>query len=409
VSARVAYSATLNMRRETVLFLSSLLHAERRRRGTRKGRRSLGCFTRAVLILRWFIDGTRITQLRGLARDLGVRLLEADGRRVRLTPAAYTVLDHADTLFAQWERARADLAAHRRGVSDEVRFAAVSSALAALVVPAAARLRAEHPGLAVRMAEQESEKVFALLPAHRTDIAVVIPTADGPPPDDPRFDQRALLEEPQDPLVPPAHPLAGDGTAELAAAACDPWIGSPGRADQHHLMLTACAAAGFTPRIAHHRRLALAWAQRASRSPTGSTATWCPAHGNARGRSSTPPTVRAKQADDRRADLVLTQRTGIPLLPAETAVGGKIFTIFEGTSEIQRLVIGRTVRGLAGPVAAPRVTGIAWCSGSGWEACRPAFGEGPSVSVVSRSFPARCRVRADRLNQPNTRRWISRR
>jgi hypothetical protein len=36
------------MRRERVLFLSSLLHAERRRRGTRKGRRSLGCFIQAV-------------------------------------------------------------------------------------------------------------------------------------------------------------------------------------------------------------------------------------------------------------------------------------------------------------------------------------------------------------------------
>jgi hypothetical protein len=63
VSSSVTYSATLDMRRETVLFLSSLLHAERRRRGTRRGRRALGCFAQAVLILRWFIDGTRIAQL----------------------------------------------------------------------------------------------------------------------------------------------------------------------------------------------------------------------------------------------------------------------------------------------------------------------------------------------------------
>lgn len=48
VSSRVAYSATPNMRRETVLFLSSLPHPERRRLGTRKGRRSLGCFTQPV-------------------------------------------------------------------------------------------------------------------------------------------------------------------------------------------------------------------------------------------------------------------------------------------------------------------------------------------------------------------------
>jgi hypothetical protein len=36
----------------------------------------------------------------------------------------------------------------------------------------------------------------------------------------------------------------------------------------------------------------------------------------------------------------------MPRLPAKPAVGGKIFTIFEGTSEIQRLVIGRTITGL---------------------------------------------------------------
>ncbi|RBQ12157.1 IS5/IS1182 family transposase [Spongiactinospora rosea] len=59
----VTYSATLDVRRETVQFLSALLHAERRRRGTRRGRRALGCFAQAVLILRWFCDGTRIRQL----------------------------------------------------------------------------------------------------------------------------------------------------------------------------------------------------------------------------------------------------------------------------------------------------------------------------------------------------------
>lgn len=49
-----------------MLFLARLLHAERQRRGTRAGTRSLGCFKQAVLILRWFLDGTRMAQL---ARD----------------------------------------------------------------------------------------------------------------------------------------------------------------------------------------------------------------------------------------------------------------------------------------------------------------------------------------------------
>jgi hypothetical protein len=59
----VTYTATLTLREQTVLFVSELLHTERRRRGTRAGRRALGCFTQAVLILRWFLDGTRVVQL----------------------------------------------------------------------------------------------------------------------------------------------------------------------------------------------------------------------------------------------------------------------------------------------------------------------------------------------------------
>ena len=62
----VTYVATLGVREETVLFLSGLLHAERVRRGTRRGRRALGCFKQAVLVIRWFLDGTRMAQL---ARD----------------------------------------------------------------------------------------------------------------------------------------------------------------------------------------------------------------------------------------------------------------------------------------------------------------------------------------------------
>jgi hypothetical protein len=53
----------LDAQEETVVFVSELLEAERARRGTRAGRRSLGCRAQAVLILRWFLDATRIRQL----------------------------------------------------------------------------------------------------------------------------------------------------------------------------------------------------------------------------------------------------------------------------------------------------------------------------------------------------------
>src|SRR3954451_4759324 len=65
MSHRVIYTAVLPASEETVLFVSGLLAAERRRRGTRRGRRALGCYRQAVLILRWFGDGARLAQLAG--------------------------------------------------------------------------------------------------------------------------------------------------------------------------------------------------------------------------------------------------------------------------------------------------------------------------------------------------------
>ncbi|MET7427382.1 transposase family protein [Dactylosporangium sp. NPDC005555] len=62
----VTYTSVLPVRDKTVEFLAGLLAAERTRRGTRADTRALSCHEQAVLVLRWFLDGTRISQL---ARD----------------------------------------------------------------------------------------------------------------------------------------------------------------------------------------------------------------------------------------------------------------------------------------------------------------------------------------------------
>lgn len=107
-------------------------------------------------------------QLRQLAKEVGVELLEADGRKVRLTPAALTLVGHADVLFAQWERARADLAAHREGAAGLLRICGIATALAALAAPALAQLRESHPLLTFHMTEEESEGCFQLVLAGRS-------------------------------------------------------------------------------------------------------------------------------------------------------------------------------------------------------------------------------------------------
>ena len=59
----VTYTAVLPVGDHTVLYVSSLLHAQRRRLGTRAGTRSLSCYREAILVLRRLLDGTRIAQL----------------------------------------------------------------------------------------------------------------------------------------------------------------------------------------------------------------------------------------------------------------------------------------------------------------------------------------------------------
>ena len=86
MTASVAYRAMLDVRRETVVFLSALLDAERRNRGTRANTRAIGCFAHAVLVLRWFLDGTRVAQL---ARDNAIA-----------TPTAYRYLHEGIDLLA---------------------------------------------------------------------------------------------------------------------------------------------------------------------------------------------------------------------------------------------------------------------------------------------------------------------
>jgi hypothetical protein len=63
MSDPVTYTAVLPVDEQTVQFVSAVLAADRRRRRTRSRRRALGCYRQAVLVLRWFLDGTRLAQL----------------------------------------------------------------------------------------------------------------------------------------------------------------------------------------------------------------------------------------------------------------------------------------------------------------------------------------------------------
>ncbi|SDK55655.1 DNA-binding transcriptional regulator, LysR family [Actinopolyspora mzabensis] len=191
-------------------------------------------------------------QLRQLATELGVELITQSGRGIRLTAAATTVLRHAEVLSAQAERARAELAAATDEPEGSFTVCGFSTAATHLLPPAAAALRDHYPHLRVRVIEAEPARCFDLLLAGDADLALLIATDDTPPASDTRFDQHPLLDDPLDLVVPEHHHLTHRRTVTLADAADESWIlGRPG-STYHHLVRTACMAAGFTPDIAHY-------------------------------------------------------------------------------------------------------------------------------------------------------------
>lgn len=188
-------------------------------------------------------------QLTNLAKQLGVPLLEAQGRRVRLTDAARLVLRHAEAVFEQLERADAELAAYVQGEVGEVRVGAFSTAVPALVVPAVRALRITHPGVSVRVREAEAGEAYELLASGEVDLALSL-AAQAPTVGDARFTRVPLLADPLDVALPPGHELADIEKLRLADLAGEDWIFG-GSGPWSDITRGACEAAGFSPRQGH--------------------------------------------------------------------------------------------------------------------------------------------------------------
>lgn len=190
-------------------------------------------------------------QLAGLARDLGVPLLEKQGRGVRLTGQARILLRHADAVAEQLEKARADLTAFDDGLVGEVRVSAIASSIYAVVGPALKALRTARPGLTVLVREQEPVAATAALDAGEVDVIVSVDHRGAPSREDARYDRVDLLTDVLEALLPVDHPLAGAGEIDLADLAGEDWVA--GREDDACSQVTVglCAAAGFTPAVRH--------------------------------------------------------------------------------------------------------------------------------------------------------------
>jgi DNA-binding transcriptional LysR family regulator len=190
-------------------------------------------------------------QLAALERDVGRGLLEPNGRSVRLTAAARVLLEHADALFAQLERLEGDLAASGGEARGEIRVVGFPTALAGLVAPAARTLRAEAPGVTLRILELETPEAAAALTRRDAELMLGMECSAAPQAGDGRWHREELIGDTLDAVLPVGHPLAGRARIGLEELAREQWIAPPVGWSCDEVFHAGCRAAGFSPRIAH--------------------------------------------------------------------------------------------------------------------------------------------------------------
>src|SRR5215472_7431329 len=108
-----------------------------------------------------------------LEAETGARLVQRSGRGVELTDAGRLLAGRAEEILGRLDAAEHELAAHVGQREERIRVAGFPSALATLVPAAAARLRADHPGAELLLAESEPQGAVRMLRAGRVDVALV--------------------------------------------------------------------------------------------------------------------------------------------------------------------------------------------------------------------------------------------
>ncbi len=186
-------------------------------------------------------------QLKVLAREAGVALLEPDGRRVRLTDAGHALVVRADEVLAAMDRAVAEMAHYRRSPRGRVRLALFPSGAALLlplVLPALA-------GGAIDVVARDEDVPPSEVPRLLADYDIVLTHRDerARPLTGPRVTSRFLMREPIDVVVAPGHRLAGQRAVTPAELAEESWLSVRGGFPVDDVLESIATVTGVQPRI----------------------------------------------------------------------------------------------------------------------------------------------------------------
>jgi len=202
-----------------------------------------GGFTRAAQALH--LSQPAVSKsVRELERQIGLPLLDRNGRSTRLTAAGEALHARARELFAVEQSAEAELRALRGLDGGELRVGASTTVATYLLFPYLARFREANPRVALRVASANTRSIARALLERRLDVALV----EGPV----RHSRLDVVPWRADELVvimPPAHRLARKRSIQLRELASEPLIEREPGSGTRKVAERALAAHGVTPTV----------------------------------------------------------------------------------------------------------------------------------------------------------------
>lgn len=191
-------------------------------------------------------------QIRRLEEKLGVQLFRRTTRRVEITDAgraflveARAVLDAAAAAIRRTQRVD-------RGEVGRIAIGAVTPAIDGFLPAIVRDFRTRHPEISVSIAEMDTSAQLDALRADRVHIGFVR-LADH---DVRGLETRVVHREPHVVALPRGHRLAKEHSVSLRSLAGEPLVvlAPDVQPELHRRFVTACAAAGFAPKIVQSAR-----------------------------------------------------------------------------------------------------------------------------------------------------------
>ena len=188
-------------------------------------------------------------QIAQLEDEVGVKLIERQGRGVKLTHAGELLVSHTERMLTVLDEAKSDLAELKHVISGELRIAAFPTVASALLPQVIKSLRISHPYLEIVLYELEPAEGLAALGSWAADIAFVDDLSLKSTVKQRTVEMVHVLDDALHALLPDAHALADRASLSITDLKHERWALDSAASSYAEYLLNLCRSSGFEPKV----------------------------------------------------------------------------------------------------------------------------------------------------------------